>query len=70
MLLKNITLGMHVRLAPDCPIDFKGVGPVPGEAGHVVALSGGTVERGVVAVSFERSDPPWIIPSRFLEQIE
>ena len=45
-------------------------GEAPGEAGHVVALSGGTVERGVVAVSFERLESPWIIPSRFLEQIE
>jgi hypothetical protein len=70
MQLKTITLGTHVRPATDCPIDFEGTGPVPGEAGHVVALSGGTVERGVVAVSFERLESPWIIPSRFLEQIE
>ena len=70
MQLKTITLGTHVRLATDCPIDFEGAGPVPGEAGHVVALSGGTMERGIVAVSFERLESPWIIPSRFLEEIE
>jgi hypothetical protein len=70
MQLKTITLGTHVRLATDCPIDFESTGPMPGEAGQIVALSGGTVERGVVAVSFERLDLPWIIPTRFLKQIE
>jgi hypothetical protein len=57
MHLKAITLGKHVTLATDCPIDFEGAGPVPGEAGQIVALSGGTMERGVVAVSFEDSIP-------------
>ena len=70
MQLQTITLGTHVRLATDCPIDFEGAGPVPGEAGQIVALSGGTVERGVVAVSFERLASPWIIPIRFLRQVE
>ena len=67
---KIITMGTHVRLASGCPLDFEGAGPVPGEAGEVIALSGGTVERGVVAVSFERLASPWIIPTRFLEKID
>ena len=67
---KTITLGTNVRLATDCPIDFEGAGPVPGEAGRIVALSGDPVQRDAAAVSFERLVSPWIIPTRFLEQIE
>ena len=70
MQLKTIKLGTHVRLAPDCPIDFEGAGPEPDEAGQVVALSVGRAKRGVAAVSFERLGSPWIIPTRYLEQIE
>jgi len=67
---KTIASGTHVSITANCPIDFEGAGPVPGEVGQVVALSGGTVERGVVAVSFERLGSPWIIPIRFLDLID
>ena len=70
MRFGRIVSGTRVRMSDRCPIDFEGVGPVPGDVGHVVALSGGTEERGTVAVSFERFGAPWIIPRRFLEVMD
>ena len=70
MKLRTITFGTHVKITGHCPIDFEGAGPVPGEVGQVVALSGGTADRGAVAVSFARLVSPWVIPVRFLEPID
>ncbi len=70
MHLRQIVSGARVRISTPCPIDFEGVGPVAGDIGRVVALSGGTRGRGTVAVEFERFGSPWIIPSRFLELVD
>ena len=68
--MKTIKFGTHVMITAHCPIDFEGAGPVPGEVGQVVALSGGMVRSGVVAVRFDRLVSPWVIPTRFLQPID
>ena len=70
MLRKAIVSGSRVSVISRGLVDGEGCGRAPGEIGEVVALSGGTAQRGVVAVSFERPGPAWIIPIRFLERVD
>ena len=62
--------GAQVKLSAHCPIDFESVGPLPGERGRIVAISGASADSGVAAVRFERISSPLIIPHRFLELID
>ena len=62
--------GSRARLSLDCPIDFEGSGPIPGEVVLVVAQREWTVRGGVSAVKHERSDAIWLVPSRYVEAVD
>ena len=60
-------LGERVRLSRSCPIDFEGIGPLPGDLGEIVELPVKDDERHETGVRFERVSARWEIPSDYLE---
>lgn len=61
--------GDRVRVSLECPIDFEGVGPLPGDSGQVVELSDTDHMATTACVHFERVEAAWNIPHRFLERV-
>ncbi|MDX1434212.1 MAG: hypothetical protein R3286_17355 [Gammaproteobacteria bacterium] len=72
MAIRTFALGQRVRMAGHCPIDFEGIGPLPGDVGRVVAVPGRGDDGGdsCVGVAFDRAPSPWLIPSRWVESAE
>ena len=70
-LMRTVALGpgSRAKLSDDCPIDFEGAGPVPGEVCRIVSQRKRTTKDGVTAVKLERSDAIWLIPSRYVEAV-
>ena len=58
----QFSTGDAVKLSSRCPIDFEGVGPTAHELGRVVAANSASGRGDCLAVRFERSSVPWLIP--------
>lgn len=61
-------LGERVRVVPSCPIDFEGIGPLPGDVGEVVLPPERGDDRNYTVVRFERLSAHWRIPGHYLER--
>ena len=61
-----LAVGDRIALLPHCPIDFEGVGPLPGTEGEVVGLPAVQDFRRCVAVRFDGLACEWLIPSSWL----
>ena len=65
----HFSAGDTVKLSTQCPIDFEGVGPTTHELGRVVAPADTGERSGCLAVRFERSSVPWLIPHKYLQHV-
>ena len=66
---EKYSAGDTVKLATHSPIDFEGVGPTAHELGKVVAPTNANGRSDCLAVRFERSSVPWLIPFKYLEPV-
>ena len=60
--------GDRVRVIRSCPIDFEGIGPLPGDVGEVVIPPERGDDRHDTVVNFERIATHWRIPCDYLER--
>ena len=65
----ELAVGDRIALLPHCPIDFEGVGPLPGMEGEIVRLPAVTDFRRCVGVRFDGLACEWTIPSSFLKEV-
>ena len=63
-----LAVGERIALLPHCPIDFEGVGPLPGMEGEIVSLPAVQDFRRCVAVRFDGLACEWLIPSSCLKR--
>ena len=63
-----LTVGDRIALLPHCPIDFEGVGPLPGMEGEIVNLPSVHDFRRCVGVRFDDLACEWLIPSTCLKK--
>ena len=63
-----LAVGDRIALLPHCPIDFEGVGPLPGMEGEIVGLPSVQDFRRCVAVRFDGLACEWLIPSSSLKR--
>ena len=63
-----LSVGDHIALLPHCPIDFEGVGPLPGMEGEIVKLPSVQDFRRCVGVRFDGLACEWLIPSACLKR--
>lgn len=61
-------VGDRVGLLPHCPIDFEGVGPVPGMEGEIINVPARQDFRRCVGVRFDGLPCEWLIPSACLKR--
>jgi hypothetical protein len=61
--------GDRVKVSRSCPIDFEGVGPVPGSVGRIVSVSESREARRSCTVRFGTHSSEWLIPNAFLEPV-
>ena len=64
----NLAAGDRIALLPHCPIDFEGVGPLPGMEGEIVSVPIVHDFRRCVGVRFDGLACEWLIPSAFLKK--
>ncbi len=62
--------GDRVKISPACPIDWEGVGPLPGDVGYVLTAADADGMLEGLTVHFERVHAAWIVPPRYLERAE
>ncbi|MCY4467242.1 MAG: hypothetical protein OXC08_00860 [Thiotrichales bacterium] len=63
-----LAVGDRIALLPHCPIDFEGVGPLPGMEGEIVNLPAVHDFRRCVGVRFDGLAYEWLIPSACLKR--
>ena len=63
-----LAVGDRIALLSHCPIDFEGVGPLPGMEGRIVKLPSAHDVRRCVGVRFDGLACEWMIPSCFLKR--
>ena len=63
-----LSVGDRIALLPHCPIDFEGVGPLPGMEGEIVKLPSVPDFRRCVGVRFDGLACEWLIPSACLKR--
>lgn len=61
--------GDRVQMSVSTPIDFEGVGPLPGAAGKVVAPPQRADPQQSWRVKFDGHRSDWPIPERYLRKI-
>jgi len=59
-------VGDLVKISPACPIDFEGVGPLPGDCGEIVSSPRQGDARSCFAVRMGRQPSHWLIPGEYL----
>ena len=64
----NLAVGDRIALLPHCPIDFEGVGPLPGMEGEIVSVPIVHDFRRCVGVRFDGLACEWLIPSACLKK--
>ena len=64
-----LAAGDRIVLLPHCPIDFEGVGPLPGMEGEIVNLPAVRDFRRCVGVRFDGLPCEWLIPSACLRKL-
>lgn len=60
--------GDRVRVVRSCPIDFEGIGPLPGDVGEVIMPPEREDDRRLTVVRFDRVSARWRIPGDYLER--
>lgn len=63
-----LAVGDRITLLPHCPIDFEGVGPLPGMEGEIVNLPSVHDFRRCVGVRFDGLACEWMIPISCLKR--
>ena len=62
--------GARIRIIPDCPIDFEGIGPTPDTVGRVVVELTREGDRcRCVSVRFDGLASEWVVPLRYVELV-
>jgi len=64
----SLVVGDRIALLPHCPIDFEGVGPLPGMKGEIVNIPSVHDFRRCVGVRFDDVACEWLIPSAWLKK--
>ena len=64
----ELAVGDRIALLPHCPIDFEGVGPLPGMEGEIIHLPTVQDFRRCVGVRFDGLPCEWLIPSASLRR--
>ncbi len=66
---KIYRVGDLVKISPACPIDFEGVGPLPGDCGEIVSSPRRGDARSCFGVRVNRDPAHWLIPRQYLEPV-
>ena len=64
-----LAVGDPIVLRSRCPIDFEGVGPLPGMKGVIVNVPAARDFRRCVGVRFDGLPCEWLIPSACLRKL-
>ena len=59
-------VGDVVKISSACPIDFEGIGPLPGDCAEIVSSPRHGDARSCFAVRMNREPSHWLIPGEYL----